>query len=136
MTLRVVIAQVNLLVGDIEGNARQVIRLASRARDEQQADLIVFPELTLTSYPPEDLLLRPECHDRIEKALTEIISSISGITVVIGYPRSTDTGMYNMAGVFRDGDRLGEYSKWLLPNYSVFDEKRYFSEGDKPLVVD
>ncbi|OOZ47323.1 NAD+ synthase [Solemya velum gill symbiont] len=136
MTLRVVIAQVNLLVGDIEGNARQVIRLASRARDEQQADLIVFPELTLTSYPPEDLLLRPECHDRIEKALTEIISSISGITVVIGYPRSTDTGLYNMAGVFRDGDRLGEYSKWLLPNYSVFDEKRYFSEGDKPLVVD
>ncbi|MCB1858662.1 MAG: NAD+ synthase, partial [Gammaproteobacteria bacterium] len=99
------------------------------------ADLILFPELSLTGYPPEDLLLRNELLDRVEQALERIRGAVSGIAVVVGYPRRREGRLYNAAGVFREGELLAEYHKALLPNYSVFDEKRYFEPGGEPCVV-
>ena len=129
-------AQPNLLVGDIFGNVGRIIDMASLARDEQQSDAVVFPELSLTSYPPEDLLLRPELIDRVERALERICSSVEGIDVILGYPRSVEGKLYNAAGVIRDGEIVAEYHKQCLPNYSVFDEKRYFDPGYNPRVIE
>ena len=136
MTLRISLAQVNLLVGDIAGNADRIVELACRARDEQHADAVVFPELSLTSYPPEDLLLRPELVQRVEQALEHICRSVRDIDVIIGYPRRLENGLFNAAGVVREGQVVAEYHKQYLPNYSVFDEKRYFVAGDRPCVID
>lgn len=129
MNLCILIAQHNLLVGDIEGNAQRVIDVALKARD--QADVIVFPELTLTGYPPEDLLLRPDFIDRVEVAVERIRREVSAICLVVGYPKRADGALYNMAGVLRDGKVVVEYRKQQLPNYSVFDEKRYFASGSE-----
>ncbi len=134
-TLRIVMAQLNTLVGDIEGNAGQVIAAARRARDEFKADAIVFPELTLSGYPPEDLLLRTGLHNRVLAALEEVNREVSGIDVVVGYPHAASGGLYNAASLLRDGHAVATYHKHHLPNYSVFDEKRYFAEGKEPCVV-
>jgi NAD+ synthase (glutamine-hydrolysing) len=134
--LRVLIAQLNLLVGDLAGNRDKVIAAARAARDEQGADLVVFPELTLVGYPPEDLLLRPELIARTEVALAEICAGTQGIALVLGYPRANLGGLYNAAGLIADGRVLAEYAKQHLPNYSVFDEKRYFHAGATPCVVE
>jgi len=134
--LRIALAQINLLVGDIAGNAAQVIDCAIRARDALGAQLVVFPELTLTGYPPEDLLLRPELHTRVLRALTDITRRVHGIDVLLGYPRQAPGGLYNAASVLRDGAIIATYHKQHLPNYSVFDEKRYFVPGNAPCVVD
>jgi NAD+ synthase (glutamine-hydrolysing) len=136
VSLKVSLAQLNLLVGDIKGNAEKVKVAAEYARDNQQADLVVFPELTLTGYPPEDLLLRPELHRRVSSALEMLCRDVHGIHLVLGYPRFQDGKLFNSAGVIRDGEILAEYDKSLLPNYSVFDEKRYFEAGDAPCVLD
>jgi len=128
--LRIVMAQLNLCVGAIESNAEQIIDACNKARDELQADIIVFPELTLTGYPPEDLLLRPGLHKRVLHALEIIKKSISSIDAVIGYPQQATGGLYNAAAVIRDGEIIATYHKQHLPNYSVFDEKRYFTAGD------
>lgn len=125
-TLSIAMAQINPLVGDIQGNTQKVIQWAEK---EAHADIVVFPELTLTGYPPEDLLLRPSLVHRIDQAITEIQAKLRDIAVVIGYPRYREERLYNMAGVFADGRCLVEYAKQCLPNYKVFDEKRYFSEG-------
>ncbi len=106
------------------------------ARDEQGAHAVIFPELTLTGYPPEDLLLRSELIKRVEQVLDDICREIKGIDIILGYPRQRDGKLYNAAGVIRDGEIVAEYFKALLPNYSVFDEKRYFEPGDRPCVVD
>ena len=127
--MRIAIAQLNLLVGDIEGNTQRVIDTALRLR-EQQADLVVFPELTLTGYPPEDLLFREECQQRVDAGLQRLLVEVSGITLVIGFPGVRDGRRYNMAAALRDGEVLTEYRKRELPNYSVFDERRYFSAGE------
>ena len=132
--LRISMAQLNFLVGDIAGNARRVLDAVAKARDDQGADVIVFPELTLTGYPPEDLLLRPDFIHRVEIELTKLTGQISGIDVVLGYPRCRDGKLFNSAGVIRDGKIIAEYDKALLPNYSVFDEKRYFEPGGEPCV--
>lgn len=134
--LRFVIAQINLLVGDIAGNAGKIVEAAIKARDDHKAQAIVFPELTLTGYPPEDLLLRNGLHRAVEKALSDILSQVRGIDLVLGYPRKTGEGIYNVAGVLRDGEIIREYYKFELPNYGVFDEKRYFIEGHETCVVD
>ena len=136
MTLNIAIAQINLTVGDIAGNARRVIDVACHARDTLKARAVVFPELTLTGYPPEDLLLRPELDERVARALDDIMARVSGIDVMLGYPRIQEGKRYNAAGVIRDGQILAEYHKALLPNYSVFDEKRYFEPGGAPCVFD
>ena len=130
----VALAQLNLLVGDITGNTRRVIDCAERLRGS--ADIIVFPELTLTAYPPEDLLLRPDCDTRVAHALQEIARAAVGVTLVIGYPAMRDGIRYNAAGVLRDGVVDAEYRKMQMPNYSVFDERRYFEPGANAVVFD
>jgi NAD+ synthase (glutamine-hydrolysing) len=134
--LRIVIAQLNLMVGDVAGNADKIIDAAIQARDELNAHAVVFPELALTGYPPEDLLLRPGLYRAVDRALSHILKQVSGIDIIAGYPRNTDSGLYNVAGVLRDGEIIEEYRKYKLPNYGVFDEKRYFVEGCHPCVVD
>ena len=136
MTFRVAMAQLDMLVGDIKGNTQKIIDAAELAKKEHQARVIVFPELTLTGYPPEDLLLRPSLEPRIEQALEVILSTVHDIYVVIGYPRRVNGELFNSAGVIYNGCLLGEYAKQKLPNYQVFDDKRYFVEGSDPLVID
>lgn len=133
---RIAIAQVDLLVGDIEGNCQRVIDEAERARDELGAAAVVFPELTLCGYPPEDLLLRPALHERVERALERLRREVRGITLVVGHPHREHNLTFNSASVLHDGHTLGRYHKRHLPNYGVFDEKRYFSPGDRPCVVE
>lgn len=135
-TLRVALAQLNLLVGDVAGNVQKMIAAARRARDELKADLVVFPELSLTSYPPEDLLLRPELSVRVELGLGEMLKQLAGIDVIVGYPKRQHGKLYNVASLLRDGRVVATYYKHSLPNYSVFDEKRYFAEGSGACVVD
>jgi len=128
--LRVAIAQINLTVGDIRGNTRQVIEYARAARDDLKAHVVLFPELTLTGYPPEDLLLRPDLYQRLDPALAEVTEAARGIDMVIGYPhRAADHKIYNACAHLHDGALVGRYFKQELPNYGVFDEKRYFSPG-------
>ena len=129
--LRIAIAQINLLVGDIEGNAKSIIDWLLRAQNEKNADVIVFPELALTGYPPEDLLLRPGLYERIDVALQQIAKEVSGITALIGYPEKTTEGVYNSVAILQQGQKVKSVRKNYLPNYSVFDEKRYFiAAGD------
>lgn len=133
--LRISIAQVNLLVGDITGNAQRIIASAQEAL-KQQADVLMLPELALTGYPPEDLLLRPSLAKRVEKALAQLLDELPpDLYVVLGYPRASGGELYNAAGVLHRGEILAEYFKQELPNYQVFDEKRYFAAGDRPCVL-
>ena len=134
--LRLVMAQLNLHVGDIEGNVERIIRASLQARDEYHADLVVFPELALTGYPPEDLLLRPDLYLRVLRGLEEIKRQVSGIDLIVGYPSQEVGGIYNAASLVREGRIVATYHKEHLPNYSVFDEKRYFVPGHTPVVVD
>ncbi|MCC7220881.1 MAG: NAD+ synthase [Candidatus Contendobacter sp.] len=133
-TLRVVMAQLDFLVGDIAGNVDKIIRAATEARDRLHADLIAFPELTLTGYPPEDLLLRPGFIRQVEPALHCLCNEIRGISAIIGSPLSTPDGLRNAAVALADGQIQATYYKQWLPNYSVFDEKRYFTPGEDPAL--
>ena len=108
MTLRILIAQVNLLVGDVAANRDRVIMVAQEARERYGADLVVFPELTLTGYPPEDLLLRPELIERVGAALEDIRAASQGIGLVLGYPKRDLGSLFNVAGLIQDGlEHLG-----------------------------
>ena len=135
--LIVVAAQVNPLVGDIDGNLRLIVDNATRAIAEFDARIVVFPELTLIGYPPEDLLLRASVEIRVEKALRQLQDACDATSplhdryLVIGYPRMRADGLYNTAGVLHRGQWIVEYDKHCLPNFQVFDEKRYFQAGDK-----
>ena len=133
--LNLVMAQINLKVGDINGNTSLVIDAAEQARDTHQADLVVFPELTLCGYPPEDLLLRPSLILRIEQALNRL-TTIKGIDIVIGVPGMGAHGLENQAVVVRDGQVIARYAKQHLPNYQVFDERRYFVPGHQVRTFD
>lgn len=134
-TLNIVMAQINPLVGDIQGNTELVIETVRQAEAEHGADIVVFPELTLTGYPPEDLLLRESLELRINKALHAIQGASIQAAVVLGYPRVVAGRVFNMAGVIDGGELTAEYAKQHLPNYRVFDEKRYFVPGDSACVV-
>lgn len=135
-TLRVVMAQLNMRVGDVHGNVEQVIQAANTARDQWQADVIVFTELALCGYPPEDLLLRSSMQLRIEQALQRLQSEVSGIYMVVGFPWYEAERRYNACALIADGQLLARYYKQKLPNYQVFDEKRYFDSGDEPCIVE
>ncbi len=135
-TLRVVLAQLNLLVGDVGGNVQRMVTAGRRAREEFGADLVVFPELALTGYPPEDLLLRPEFTAQVELGLGQLMTQLRDIDVIVGYPKRQYSALFNAASLLRDGRIVATYHKHCLPNYSVFDEKRYFSEGTGACVVD
>ncbi|MCL5669384.1 MAG: NAD+ synthase [Gammaproteobacteria bacterium] len=134
--LRIAAAQLNLCVGDVRGNVRKLIAAALGARDELRADVVVFPELALTGYPPEDLLLRADLHAQVLEGIEELKREISGIAAVLGYPHREDSHLYNAVLLLRDGVIAARYFKQNLPNYGVFDEKRYFTAGDQPCVVD
>jgi NAD+ synthase (glutamine-hydrolysing) len=134
--IRVALAQMNPLVGDVEGNAQAILEFAEQARDEYQADMVVFPELALTGYPPEDLLLRGSLLEWCDRELTRLREQLKGIVAVIGLPIREAEGLYNSAVVLGDGKELVRYHKQLLPNYSVFDERRYFLPGNKPAIFE
>lgn len=131
-TLRIVMAQIDLVVGDIEGNARRIEAAACRARDDHAGHAVVFPELALTGYPPEDLLFRDELHRRVAEAMVRIGQAVRGIDVIVGYPERAEQGLYNAAALLRQGVVVANYRKYALPNYGVFDEKRYFLPGSGP----
>lgn len=136
MTVQITMAQLDLVVGDIEGNTHRIIDAAKDARQRFGADIVVFPELTITGYPPEDLLLRPSLHDRIDQACAQLANAVPDITLIVGYPAWREGYLYNAAGVLSKGQWIAEYYKQVLPNYQVFDEKRYFEAGQHPLVLD
>ena len=131
--LRIALAQMNAVVGDIDGNAAKIEQLAAQARDGG-AQLVVFPELALTGYPPEDLLLKRSFLRRAQSALEGL--AIDGITAMVGWPEAADGHVYNAAAVVTGEGVQAVYRKLLLPNYGVFDERRWFETGDAPLVVD
>ena len=132
-----VMGQINTIVGDVLGNVKKVIDAAEHARDELNADLVVFPELTLTGYPPEDLLHRPDFIKRVELGLEKLKKDLYGITIVIGHPSGqVREDLYNAASVIVDGQCLITYFKQYLPNYSVFDEERYFVKGNSPGIFE
>src|SRR5690606_40464686 len=122
--MRIALAQLNLFVGDVAGNTQRLITAAAQARDELRADLVLFPELSVCGYPPEDLLFHNGLRRQVTTALDELRAGIKGITVVAGYPEYVPEGIYNAAVVLRDGELLADYRKQELPNYRVFDEKR------------
>jgi NAD+ synthase (glutamine-hydrolysing) len=132
----IIMAQLNTLVGDFDGNVNKIISSVRRAEQASTAPVVVFPELTLSGYPPEDLLLRPSMDRRVVSALETLQAAVTDSYVVIGYPRSIDGQLFNMAGVIHRGELIAEYAKQCLPNYQVFDEKRYFAAGTRPCVVE
>ena len=128
-TVKVALAQLDLAVGAVALNAEKIIAYANRARDEMGADLVVFPELSVCGYPPEDLLLHAGLRHGVESAVRDIRDKVFGIAVLIGFPEYEADDIYNSCAVFEDGKAIAHYRKHVLPNYSVFDEKRYFTEG-------
>lgn len=134
--LKIALAQINTRVGDCHANASRVIEMVERARKEIDARLVVFPELTISGYPPEDLLLRKDFVDSCERELVRIAAQVGDVAVMIGTPgRDADGHLQNQAVVIDQGRIVARYAKRALPNYGVFDEKRYFCKGTSPLVV-
>ncbi len=143
-TLTIALAQINPTVGDVEGNAALVADLIERARDAE-AQLVVFPELCLSGYPPEDLLLRGDFLDACQEALDSIAGGVSGIVAMVGFPERVESPAdpdwdplidprspvaHNSLAVIEDGQVIGVHRKVHLPNYGVFDERRYFEPGE------
>ena len=131
-----VMAQLNLGVGDVDGNTTRIIEAADKARSRHKADFILFPELAVCGYPPEDLLFHAGMRLQVARSLDRLKREVRGITVIVGYPEYVGTIIYNAAAVIRDGELLANHRKAFLPNYRVFDEKRYFTPGSEPTVVD
>lgn len=135
-TLDIALAQCNFLVGDIEGNTQQIIESAAYARDHMHADLVVFSELSLTGYPLEDLLFHPAVLPAVDRSLEKIRREINGIHILLGAPTRKGEHLFNSAFVLRDSDIAAVYHKQHLPNYEVFDEKRYFRAGTDACVLE
>ena len=134
--VRIALAQTNLLVGDVPANTRKVLEMSKKAR-AQGAGLIVFPELTLTGYPPEDLLLRPSVWAAVDQALASLRRDApTDIALVVGHPLREGDHLYNAASVITEGRIASCYRKQALPNYGVFDERRYFQPGREPGVFE
>ena len=134
-SFKIALAQFSPHIGNLESNAAKMLQQANAAK-EQNADIIVFPELSTVGYPAEDLLLRPSLNKRTQQAF-EQLATIKDIVLVFGFVNQTEDGQrYNSAAVMKNGQVLGIYNKQNLPNYSVFDEKRYFSEGHQHLVFE
>jgi NAD+ synthase (glutamine-hydrolysing) len=136
MTLRIALAQLNLFVGDVAGNTQRVIDTSAEARDHLKADFVMFPELSLCGYPPEDLLFHKGLRVQLAAAMDRVRAEVNGITMMVGYPEYADDSIYNAAIVLRDGKTLTNYRKQELPNYAVFDEKRYFDHGRETRIID
>jgi len=134
--LRGAMAQLNLVVGDVDGNTSRIVAAALEARDRDHADLILFPELAVCGYPPEDLLFHGGMRLKVARSLERLRREVAGITLIVGYPEYEGGRIYNAAAVIRDGRTLANHRKSCLPNYRVFDEKRYFTPGSGATVVD
>src|SRR5437763_9533458 len=132
--LRVALAQLNTTVGDIDGNSAKIAEAIGGAR-EQGAQLVVLPELALTGYPPEDLLLKTHFVDAAGAAIERLASDADGIVALVGFPESADD-VYNAAAVLADGRVAAVYRKMFLPNYGVFDEHRYFQAGTEAALIE
>ena len=133
--MKIAIAQINCTVGDLAGNVARILEFVARAR-KLSADVLITPELTLCGYPPEDLLLRNDFYRDCDAALARLASSVQGITVVVGHPQQIGQKRYNAASVIQNGGVTATYHKHALPNYTVFDEQRYFVAGDEPCVFE
>ncbi len=136
MSLKIAIAQINFVVGNIAANVEAIIKAASYARDHLHAELVVFPELTITGYPAEDLLLRADFIEAANNAIYELAERVSDIALVVGYPEAKGEQLFNSAVVLYQGVIVANYRKQFLPNYGVFDEQRYFCSGDAPGVFE
>ena len=134
--IKFAIAQLNFLVGDIEGNCKKILAAIKQARADWAPDCVVFSELALLGYPPEDLLLRPNIGRRVERALALVQQATADLTVIIGAPCRAGRNQYNAAIVLQNKKVIGRYFKIVLPNYGVFDEKRYFTAGSQACVID
>ncbi len=134
-TLRIALAQLNACVGDVQGNLQAVLTAVTQAK-EQQADVLLLPELVLSGYPAEDLLFRPDFIAQMEAGIQTVAASAQGLTVIVGAPLIRQGQLQNMACVVRNGQVVAEYAKQCLPNYREFDEKRYFVAGEQSLVID
>jgi NAD+ synthase (glutamine-hydrolysing) len=133
--VKVGLAQINTRVGAIDANTGKVLDYAARAR-AQGCDVVLFPELTLCGYPPEDLLLHRGLRSRVAAAFATVRDKVRGIAVYVGYPEYVGDVIYNSAVLLRDGQVLANHRKVALPNYAVFDEKRYFTPGDAATVIE
>lgn len=134
--MRIAIAQVNPVVGDVEANVTHMLEICRRAHDALRADLVMFPELALCGYPPEDLLLHRGFARDVSEALARLSRSLDGMSVLVGYPEYHGETIHNSAILLRPDAEPVIYRKQNLPNYGVFDEKRYFTPGDQPCVVE
>src|SRR5580698_9922569 len=129
-------AQLNLVVGDVDGNTSRIVAAANEARDRYRADVVMVPELAVSGYPPEDLLFHSGMRLQVANSLDRLKQEVRGITLIAGYPEYFEAKIFNSAIVIRDGAVLANHRKACLPNYRVFDEKRYFTPGTEPTVVD
>jgi NAD+ synthase (glutamine-hydrolysing) len=135
MSIKIALAQLNFTVADIKTNTAKIIAAIAEAK-QQQADLVVFPELSVTGYPPEDLLLRPDFIRQAQAAVDEIKLHTQGIVAVIGSPQQHGKRLYNSALALSNGQVMAEYHKQALPNYGVFDEQRYFNAGHQLCLIE
>jgi NAD+ synthase (glutamine-hydrolysing) len=133
--VKIGLAQINTRVGAIDANTRKVLDYAERARS-LGCEVVLYPELTLCGYPPEDLLLHRGLRSRVEAAFAQVRDEVRGIAAYVGYPEYDGDAIYNSAAMVRDGAVLANHRKVALPNYAVFDEKRYFQPGQGATVVD
>src|ERR1700677_1321325 len=129
-------AQLNLVVGDVDGNTSRIVAAAVAARDQHRADVVLVPELAVSGYPPEDLLFHSGMRLQVGRSLERLKQEVRGITLIAGYPEYAGTKIFNSAVVIRDGAVLANHRKACLPNYRVFDEKSYFAPGTDPTVVE
>jgi len=132
--LRLALAQINCTVGDIPGNTARIMQSLDQARADQ-ANLVLLPELAITGYPPEDLLLRQDFIDANLAALEKIVQATQGLVALVGFVECAGSAIFNAAAICVDGRLLTTYRKICLPNYGVFDEKRYFQPGHQPLIL-
>lgn len=133
--MKIAVAQINCTVGDLAGNSARIVASANQAR-AAGASLLLTPELALSGYPPEDLLLRDDFHRTCRRTLHDLAGLVTGITVIVGHPLRCQDACYNAASVLRDGKIVATYRKQALPNHTVFDEVRYFRPGTEPLVFE
>jgi NAD+ synthase (glutamine-hydrolysing) len=129
-------AQINLVVGDVDGNTSRILAAAAVARDQHGADVVMVPELAVSGYPPEDLLFHSGMRTQVTNSIERLRREVRGITLIAGYPEYEGTRIFNAAIVIRDGVVLANHRKACLPNYRVFDEKRYFTPGTEPTVLE
>ena len=133
--MRIALSQINVTVGDIDGNIDRILHRIKSAK-ETGVELIAFPELSITGYPPEDLIFKSQFIDDNLAALNQIVSASENITVVVGYIERHEHSIYNAAAIINDKIIIDTYKKMILPNYGVFDEQRYFTPGTEPTTFD